>query len=551
MVCLWVEGDYTGPEPGMRILHSATAPRSGGGYHIVREIASGGMATVYLAERAGPAGPREVAVKRLHPHLAQEDEFVTMFFDEARLASRIRHPNVVGVLEVDDDDALSIVMEYVKGVTLLDLARDQARRGLRIPAPVVTRIALDTLSGLHAAHELLDDKAHPLHIVHRDVSPHNILVGVDGITRITDFGIAKASVRLSVTRDGQTKGKLAYMAPEQFEAAELDRRVDLFTMGVVLWEVFTGRRLFKNAPEAAVIHALLHTDLPRMRSIDDALPEALDAVIMRAMARRPDDRWATAAEFAVALRKVLVPAPRLEVGRLAAQSHAHFLTHKRDRASQAPSASDVRAVGVSASAPEPEALLAIAVDEEPTAARGALADDEATRVTAADRTDPHLAAPQIEAVEDAPTLTPTLTPMFTPAVLGPPSEPPLALRAEAWPEPPPAPAAAPQPPRRVGLALALAAAALVAAVWFARGRAPSSPAPVAAVGSRVAEVRVAAVPQAPSQVAPAPAPPAPAAPSAPPARAMAPAAPRLPPARPAPRGVMGLSRTRDGRLIIR
>ncbi|MEP7053353.1 MAG: serine/threonine-protein kinase, partial [Pseudomonadota bacterium] len=185
-------------------------------YELVGEIASGGMATVYLARLTGVGGfQRFVAMKRLHPHLANEKEFVEMFLDEARIAARIHHPNVVPILEVGASAVgYYLVMEYIEGDTLARLLARAATRGKRLPVPIALRIALDMLSGLHAAHELRDDAGEPVNLVHRDVSPQNVLVGVDGIARITDFGVARAASRLTATRVGQLKGKIAYMAPE-------------------------------------------------------------------------------------------------------------------------------------------------------------------------------------------------------------------------------------------------------------------------------------------------------------------------------------------------
>ena len=173
------------------------------------------MATVFLARLEGVAGfQRLYAIKRLHPHLAHEAEFVDMFLDEARLAARIHHPNVVPILEVGTSaDGYYLVMEYIEGDTAARLLARSGHAGGRLPVPTALRIGLDSLAGLHAAHELGDDDGNPLHIVHRDVSPQNILVGVDGTSRITDFGVAHAATRLSSTRTGQLKGKLAYMAP--------------------------------------------------------------------------------------------------------------------------------------------------------------------------------------------------------------------------------------------------------------------------------------------------------------------------------------------------
>ena len=197
------------------------------------------MATVFLGRILGVGGfQRFVAIKRLHPHLASEQEFVEMFLDEARLAASIHHPNVVPILEVGTSDrGYYLVMEYIEGDTLARLLARAATSRERIPVPIVIRIVLDTLAGLHAAHELKDDNGQLLELVHRDVSPQNILVGVDGIARITDFGVARAATRLSSTRAGQLKGKLAYMAPEQARGG--DRSIDAPTSS--RWASCSGR----------------------------------------------------------------------------------------------------------------------------------------------------------------------------------------------------------------------------------------------------------------------------------------------------------------------
>jgi len=279
-----------------------------GRYEVLGEIASGGMATVYLSRSIGAKGfSRLVAIKRLHPHLEAEDDFVQMFLDEARLAARIRHPNVVATLDVEDSEGLYIVMEYIEGVTLLMLWRQAAKLGERMPVPVAARIILDTLGGLHAAHELLDDNGDFLSLIHRDVSPQNILLGVDGVSRITDFGIAKASSRLTMTRDGQLKGKISYMAPEQTKRVEIDRRVDLFAMGIVAWEVLAGKRLFSGESDVEVLNQLLFEPIPRLKDHAPSVPSGLEQVVMRALDRDPQQRWSTAHEFADGIERAMKP----------------------------------------------------------------------------------------------------------------------------------------------------------------------------------------------------------------------------------------------------
>jgi eukaryotic-like serine/threonine-protein kinase len=287
-------------------------------YELVGEIASGGMATVYLARLTGVGGfQRFVAMKRLHPHLASEKEFVEMFLDEARIAARIHHPNVVPILEVGASQAgYFLVMEYIEGDTLARLLARAATRGKRLPIGIALRIALDTLSGLHAAHELRDDAGDPVQLVHRDVSPQNVLVGVDGVARITDFGVARAASRLTATRVGQLKGKIAYMAPEQAAGEEsLDRRADVFAAGIVVWEELAAKRLFKAENEAATLSRVMTELVPPLTSIVPGLSPALSAVVMRALERAPDARFSTCAQFADALEAAATGKERIATPR--------------------------------------------------------------------------------------------------------------------------------------------------------------------------------------------------------------------------------------------
>lgn len=287
-------------------------------YELVGEIASGGMATVYLARLTGVGGfQRFVAMKRLHPHLANEKEFVEMFLDEARIAARIHHPNVVPILEVGASAVgYYLVMEYIEGDTLARLLARAATRGKRIPIPIALRIALDMLSGLHAAHELRDDAGDAVQLVHRDVSPQNVLVGVDGIARITDFGVARAASRLTATRVGQLKGKIAYMAPEQAAGEEsLDRRADVFAAGIVVWEELAAKRLFKAENEAATLSRVMTEVVQPLTSVVPGLSSALSDVVARALERDPDKRYSTCAQFADALEAAATDKERIATPR--------------------------------------------------------------------------------------------------------------------------------------------------------------------------------------------------------------------------------------------
>jgi len=270
-------------------------------YDLVAEIASGGMATVYLASLTGVGGFRRfVAIKRLHPHLAREQEFVEMFLDEARLAAGIHHPHVVPILEVGASErGYYLVMEYIEGDTLARLLARAATSGNRLPASIGTRIVVEMLAGLHAAHELRDEQGNPTELVHRDVSPQNILVGIDGTTRITDFGVARAASRLSATRAGQLKGKIAYMAPEQAMGdLDVDRRADVFSAGIVLWEVLAARRLFKAENEAATLSRVISEPIADIREINPRIDPDVAAIVMTALQRDRDARYATCQDFA-------------------------------------------------------------------------------------------------------------------------------------------------------------------------------------------------------------------------------------------------------------
>ena len=274
-------------------------------FELIAELASGGMATVFLARLSGVAGfQRLVAIKRLHPHLAREPEFVEMFLDEARLAARIHHPNVVPIQEVGESEhGYYLVMDYIEGDTLARVLAKAAKTNSKVPYGVTIRILLDTLAGLHAAHEMKDDHGEPLHIVHRDVSPQNILVGVDGVARVVDFGVARAATRLSTTRSGQLKGKLAYMAPEQARGAGVDRRADLFACGIVLWEALATKRLFKGDGEAETLNRVLYEPIATPSSVRPDVPKALEDICMKALSRDVDQRFATAQDFGDELEK--------------------------------------------------------------------------------------------------------------------------------------------------------------------------------------------------------------------------------------------------------
>lgn len=287
-------------------------------YVVLEEIASGGMATVHLGRVVGAAGfARAVAIKRLHPQFARDPEFVSMLIDEARLAARVLHPNVVATLDVvNEGRELFLVMEYVAGCALSTLLEAVRANEERIPPPVAVAIISGVLFGLHAAHEATTEAGEPLCIVHRDVSPQNVLIGVDGVPRVHDFGIAKAVGRVQHTREGQLKGKLRYMAPEQLRGDDVERRADVYSTAVVLWETLTNRRLFTAPNDAALFGKVLEGVVAPPSQICPDLPPAVDAVLLRALDRDPAKRQATARELALDLVGVIPPASALEVGEL-------------------------------------------------------------------------------------------------------------------------------------------------------------------------------------------------------------------------------------------
>lgn len=276
-----------------------------GSYELLVELASGGMATVYLARKADGRDAPLIAVKRPHRHLAKDKAFLSMLVDEARLASSIQHDNVVKVRELGFDSGEPfIVMDYVEGASLADVRKELSAVGRAIDPRFAVRITLDALAGLQAAHVLHDDSGKPLGIVHRDISPHNLLVGCDGSARLTDFGIAKAADRVQTTRTHEVKGKLAYLAPERIDKRRMCTvQSDVFSMAVVLWECIAGRRLFRGDEALETLQEVISAPIPSLRRIGAPIPQALDDTILRGLSRDLDTRYKTAAEFADALTR--------------------------------------------------------------------------------------------------------------------------------------------------------------------------------------------------------------------------------------------------------
>jgi serine/threonine-protein kinase len=273
------------------------------------------MASVHLGRVRGAAGfSRTVAIKRLHPQFASDPLFRDTLLDEARLVARIRHPHVVPVLDVIDEEGMTlVVMEYIDGLaasTLLEACRASYRC---VPIAVAVAIVHEVLQGLHAAHGAVAEDGTALGLVHRDVSPQNILVSAGGVALITDFGIAKAAGRSRTTKTGEIKGKLAYLAPEQLLAAQATPVSDVYAAGLVLWELIAGRRVFDGTNDAQVYAQVVQQRIPSLRGMAPEVPDDLDAIVRRALSREPADRFASAREMAAALSAAVQPATRTEV----------------------------------------------------------------------------------------------------------------------------------------------------------------------------------------------------------------------------------------------
>jgi len=279
-----------------------------GRYRVVDEIGIGGMASVHLARMDGPGGFQKwVAIKKIHPHLVEDESFVQMFLDEARVAARISHPNVATVFDLGKhEDTYWIAMEYLHGEPLREVMRRTEELGTAMPPEIACRVIADAAEGLHAAHELLGKNGEKLNLVHRDVTPHNLFVTYDGVTKVVDFGIAKFSSRMSHTRAGTLKGKLAYMSPEQVHGEGIDRRTDIFALGVVLWELTTGQRLFRMESDLDTLAKVQECNVPRPSTLIRGYPVDLEKIVMKALAKNRGERFRTAREFSRALQSLLM-----------------------------------------------------------------------------------------------------------------------------------------------------------------------------------------------------------------------------------------------------
>jgi serine/threonine protein kinase len=296
------------PTGGVAAAHPGGGTYFLGRYRVVDEIGIGGMASVHLARMDGPGGFQKwVAIKRIHPHLIEDDSFIHMFLDEARIAARISHPNVATVFELGKhDDTYWIAMEYLHGEPLREVMRRTEETGAPMPPEIACRVIADAAEGLHAAHELLGKNGEKLNLIHRDVTPHNLFVTYEGATKVVDFGIAKFSSRMSSTRAGTLKGKLAYMSPEQVQGETIDRRTDIFALGVVLWELTTGQRLFRMESDLDTLAKVQECVIPRPSSIVRGYPIDLEKIVMKALAKNRGERFKTAREFSRMLQSLLM-----------------------------------------------------------------------------------------------------------------------------------------------------------------------------------------------------------------------------------------------------
>jgi serine/threonine-protein kinase len=277
-----------------------------GKYVVKRKLAEGGMAEIYLATSTGAEGfEKEVVIKRVRSFLSDDESFVQMFIAEARLASGLNHANVVQIFDfAKHEDSYYLAMEYVRGCSLWDLRKRCREKGISVPPVLVAHIGAQVAAGLHYAHRLKSSDGELVHLVHRDVTPHNVLLSYDGAVKLTDFGIAKASNKL--TQPGVLKGKFAYMSPEQARGEAVDARTDVFALGVVLWEMLTGGKLFDGDSEMAVLRAVQESVIARPARLNPDVPEELDQVVCTALERDPEARYQSAGELERALAQCVL-----------------------------------------------------------------------------------------------------------------------------------------------------------------------------------------------------------------------------------------------------
>jgi serine/threonine-protein kinase len=282
-----------------RPIQADAAAQSAHRYRVIDKLESGGMAEVFRAESTGLEGFRkQVAIKRVLPHLGRNSKFISMFLDEARLSAQLSHSNCVQVFDIGvRDDAYFIVMEFVDGANLKSIATSMQNRGRTFPIPAAAYIAHEICKGLSYAHELTDRSGAPLHLVHRDVSPPNVLVTKHGEVKIVDFGLAKASSQVEPSEPGVIKGKFAYLSPEAALGEDVDCRTDIFAVGIILWELLASRRLFLADSDLQVLNKVQVAKVPPISQINRNVPPELESIVNRALARDRTDRYSSAREL--------------------------------------------------------------------------------------------------------------------------------------------------------------------------------------------------------------------------------------------------------------
>jgi serine/threonine-protein kinase len=443
--------------------------RTLGRYALYGEIAAGGMATVHYGRVLGDEGfARVVAIKCLLPELAKDPAFVRMFLAEGRLASRVRHPNVVATHDVVSlEGELFHVMEYVAGDSLSRLMRKCREIGEPIPPRIAVAIVCGLLEGLHAAHEAKSEKGRPLGLVHRDVSPQNCLVGVDGTSRVLDFGVATATNMVDEAPD-HIKGKVSYMAPEQLAHESVDRRTDVYAASVVLWEALTGQRLFKADDISTLIVNIMADPVRLPSELAKDIPRELDGVVMKGLEREIKDRWASARDMAVLLEKALPPAQPREVGEWVLRVGGERIQYRSDVVTEIETQSLAKIpVPEVARAPKPTLpnataeLQALNENALPSAVEKALASDPKIRALFARRSQPVIV---VEKPISDPPPAPMAPSKVVPAVTAAPKASQDPKKAPSTPPPPPKDLVVPPPPPPAGPGRAIAIGAAVIAL---------------------------------------------------------------------------------------
>jgi serine/threonine protein kinase len=276
-------------------------------YRVIKRLEAGGMAEVYLGEAVSVQGfKKKVAIKRVLPHLAQNQAFIEMFLDEARLSAKLDHANIVSVFDISKrEDTYFLIMEFVDGVNLKRILEALGKRGQRMRLVDAVYLCIECLRGLSYAHELHDEGGAPLGIVHRDISPPNIMVTRRGEVKLADFGLAKASTQIQTTDPGVVKGKFSYLSPEAAAGGEVDARADVFAIGIVLWEMLAGKRLFWGENDYATVKLIQKANVPRLSPLNREVDERFEEVLLKALTRDPKDRYQSARLFCDALADYL------------------------------------------------------------------------------------------------------------------------------------------------------------------------------------------------------------------------------------------------------